>query len=114
MHVAEKIMGSVVVIALKGELSDDNDGITLQQKISSLKVDGLKKIIIDLGDIERINSRGLSALIAAVKLMRSAGGDIRFAQIDKHLNDIFVKTRLVQVFSTYETVGRAIASYSLQ
>jgi anti-sigma B factor antagonist len=114
MQIEEKIIGSVAVMYLKGEILDDSDDRTLRQKISSLKVDGMKKVIIDLGKINRINSQGLSTLIAAVRSMRDGGGDIRFAQIDKHLNDIFVKTRLVKVFNTYETVGRAIASYSLQ
>ena len=114
MHVEEKVVGEVAVVALKGEILDQGDGMMLQEKISSLKVDGMKKVIIDMGDVNRINSRGLSALIAAVKVMRSVGGDIRVAQLDKRLKDIFVKTKLVQVFSTYETVGRAIASYSLQ
>jgi len=114
MHIEEKIMGSVAVVFLKGEILDDSDDLTLRQKVSSLKVDGIKKVIIDLGKVHRINSRGLSTLIAAVKSMRESGGDIRFTQIDKHINDIFVETKLVQVFNTYETVGRAIASYSLQ
>jgi anti-anti-sigma regulatory factor len=43
--------------------------------------------------------------------MSKAGGEVRFAQIDKQIRDIFVRTRLVQVFDTYETVERAVASY---
>ena len=114
MQIEEKIISGVAVVSLKGEILDDRDDLTLRQKVSSLKVDGMKKVIIDLGKVHRINSRGLSTLISAVKAMRDGGGDIRFAQIDKHLTDIFVETRLVQVFDTFETVGRAIASYSLQ
>ncbi|MBI1803984.1 MAG: STAS domain-containing protein [Ignavibacteriae bacterium] len=113
MHLEEKIMGEVAVVYLKGELLDDEDDLTLRQKVTSLTVDEIKKVIIDLGKVSRINSRGLSALISAVKTMRAYGGDIRFTQIDKQINDIFVEMRLVQVFNTYETVGRAMASYQL-
>lgn len=111
MHLEEHFKGDVAIISLKGDVWQDEDSELLQDKITSLKLDGLNKVVFDLGSVNRINSRGLSALIAATTSMRDSGGDIRFAQIDKQIGDIFVKTRLVQVFSTYETVERAIASY---
>ncbi len=112
MHLQEEIRGEVAVIQFKGDLIDETDTVQLQEKITSLKVDGIGKIVFDLGHVQRINSKGLSALITAFRNVRDAGGDIRFAQIDKRIQDIFIKTRLTQVFSTYETVGRAMASYN--
>jgi len=111
MHVDEKMVGDVAVVSLAGEMLFDDDDFVLQQKISSLRLDGVNKIIIDLKRLNRINSRGLSALLRAVRTMRENGGDIRLAQIDRHLNDLLAQTKLVQVFNTYESVGRAMASY---
>ncbi len=114
MHIQEEIRGDVAVVTLKGDLLDEEDSFPLQQEVASLKVDGVRKVVFDLKHLNRINSKGLGALITAFKIMREAGGDIRFADIDTHINSIFVKTRLVQVFNTYETVGRALASYSAE
>ncbi|HUL44559.1 MAG TPA: STAS domain-containing protein [Bacteroidota bacterium] len=111
MHVDEKMVGDVAVVSLAGEMLFDDDDFVLQQKIASLRLDGIQKIIIDLKRLNRINSRGLSALLRAVRQMRENGGDIRLAQIDRRLTDLLAQTKLVQVFNTYETVGRAMASY---
>ncbi len=111
MHLEEQIRGEVAVVLLKGELLDDDDETVLQEEITSLRLDDIRKIVFDLGHVTRVNSKGLSALIAAVKTMRHSGGDVRFAQIDKQIRDVFVRTRLVKVFDTYETVERAMASY---
>lgn len=111
MHVDEKMVGDVAVVSLAGEMLFDDDDFVLQQKIASLRLDGVQKIIIDLKRLNRINSRGLSALLRAVRQMRENGGDIRLAQIDRRLTDLLAQTKLVQVFNTYETVGRAMASY---
>ncbi len=111
MHIDEKIHGEVAVVTLAGELLFDEDDTTLQRKIESLTSDGISKVIIDLGKVNRINSRGLSALVSAVKKVQRKGGVARLAQIDKHLKDIFIQTKLVQFFDTYETVGRAMAGY---
>ena len=111
MHLQEQIKGEVAVVLLKGELLDEDDERVLHQEIESLKSDDITKVVLDLGRVNRINSQGLSALIAAVKIMRQSGGDVRPAQIDKQIRDVFIRTRLVQVFPTYETVERALASY---
>jgi anti-sigma B factor antagonist len=111
MHLEERIEGEVAVVTLRGELLDDADEGILQQEITSLRLDDVRKVVFDLGRVNRINSKGLSALISAVRTMVKAGGEVRFAQIDRQIRDIFVRTRLVQVFDTYETVDRAVASY---
>ena len=112
MQFEEHMRGEVAVIALKGELLDDDDEVILHQEMTSLRLDDVRKVVLDLGKVNRINSKGLSALISAVKTMTKVGGEVRFAQIDRQLRDIFVRTKLVQVFATYETVDRALASYA--
>lgn len=112
MRVKEKIVGEVVILSIKGDILDVEDDLTFQQKIMSLVVDGVRKVVVDLGRVERLNSRSLSAFISAIKTMHKSAGDIRFTGVDGHVNEIFVETKLIQSFLTYETVGRAIASYS--
>jgi anti-sigma B factor antagonist len=111
MYVEEKIRGEVAIVALNGDLLDENDAIEVQQKLTSLMVDGIKKIVFDLRSLHQINRHGLETLVKAFKMTRDKGGDIRLAQIDRDIENIFVKTRLVRIFNTYETVGRALASY---
>ncbi len=112
MHIDERIDSDVAVVTIKGDLLGNEDEILLQQKITSLKADGIRKVIVDLGKVNRINSGGISALISTVKTMRTVGGDVRIARLGSHLTDVLVTTKLVQVLDTYETVGRALASYS--
>ncbi len=95
MRVEEKIVGEVAVLTLKGEILDVEDDLTFQQKITSLLVDGVRKVIVDMGRVNRVNSRGLSSLIAAVKTMRKSNGDIRIAGLDRHINDFFMETKLI-------------------
>ncbi len=111
MHLHEIVSGSVAVVALKGDLLDDADCLALQQKISSLRTDGIRNVVFDLSGLNRLNSKGLGALVRALKTMREAGGDIRCADIRRRINSLLVETRLVQLFRTFETVGRAQASF---
>lgn len=112
MHLEERIRGEVAIVSLSGELLDEEDGTILEQKIISLTSDNINKIVFDFGKLNTINSQGLAVLLSAVKSVRIRGGDIRIAGLDQHLQNIFTMTRLVRIFDSYETVGRALASYS--
>jgi anti-sigma B factor antagonist len=111
MHITEKIKEDVAVVYLKGDLLDESDETTIQQKIRSLATDDIKKVIFDLGMVCRINSKGLSILISAIDTMHRNGGELRLARIDKNVHDLLTITNLVRVFGTYETVDRALASF---
>jgi anti-anti-sigma factor len=111
MYVGEKIEGEVAVVTLHGNFVDENDEIALHQKITSLLVDGMKKIVLDLQSLHQINMIGLETLARTFAIARSKGGQIRIAEVDRQIENVFVKTRLVRIFDSYETVGRAMASF---
>lgn len=111
MYLTEHIKNDIAIVSITGNLIDETDDLVLQQKIKSLAGDDIRKVVFDMSMVNRINSKGLSTLVAAYEIMRRVGGDLRLAKVDKHLHDIFAITKLVKVFGTYETVGRALASY---
>ena len=111
MNVTERIKNGVAVVSLRGDLLDERDMSLFQQKIHSLATDDIKKVVVDLSLVNRINSDGLSTLISTVQNLRRTGGDLRLANIDKNLQNILTITKLVHFFGTYETVERAMASY---
>src|SRR5258706_10714100 len=97
MHIEEKIIGEVAVLGLRGALLFDEDDRVLQQKITNLHVDGINKVILNLGKVHRINSLGLSAIVSAARVLQKYGGDIRLAENDPEMHEIFWETRLGQV-----------------
>jgi anti-sigma B factor antagonist len=112
MHLEEVIKGEVAVVSLSGDLLYEEDGSAIEQKIISLTSDNIRKIVFDCANLNTINSEGLATLLSAAKSVREKGGDIRIAGLGTHLQNIFAMTKLVRIFDTYETVGRALASYS--
>lgn len=111
MQLKEKVEGDVAVITLKGDLLGEPDTSTLREKIHSLVNDEMKKIIIDLGGVNYMNSSGLGALISSLTTMRNAGGDLKLARVGGKVQNLFVMTQLVKVFDTYESVERALVAY---
>ena len=111
MHLTEKVYEDVAIVHLRGDLLDENDDAAIQQKINSLATDDIKKVVFDLGMVNRINSKGLGILISAIDTMHKNGGELRLARIDKNLHNLLTITNLIRIFGTYETVERATASF---
>ena len=112
MHLEEQIKDGIAVVALKGDLLYEEDGTLLTRKVESLSADDINRIVLDCSNLNNINSEGLASLLALAKSIRTRGGDIKIAAVDGHLESILAMTRLVRIFDTYETVGRALASYA--
>ncbi|MBI4547630.1 MAG: STAS domain-containing protein [Ignavibacteriae bacterium] len=111
MQIKEKMENDVAVLTLKGDLLGEPDTSKVKDKIHSLVGDDVKKVVIDLGGVNYLNSSGLGTLIAALTTTRNAGGDLRLARVGDKVKNLFVITQLVKVFDTYETVERALSSF---
>ncbi|HUN66443.1 MAG TPA: STAS domain-containing protein [Bacteroidota bacterium] len=111
MQIKEKIEGDVAVLNFKGDLLGEPDTTKIREKIDSLLGDNLKKIIIDLGGVNYMNSSGLGSLISVLNRVRASEGQLSLAQVGGKVQNLFMITQLVKVFDTYETVDRAMAAF---
>jgi anti-sigma B factor antagonist len=111
MQIKEKIENNVAVLTFKGDLLGEPDTSNVRNKIHSLVTDNVKKIVIDLGGVNYMNSSGIGTLISCLTTMRNGGGELRLANVGGKVQNLFVITQLVKVFDTYETVERALANF---
>lgn len=111
MQIKEKIESDSTILTFKGDLLGEPDTTKIREKIHSLVSDGMKKIVIDLGGVNYMNSSGIGTLIAVLTTVRNGGGELKLANVGGKVQNLFVITQLVKVFDTYETIDRALASF---
>ncbi len=101
----------VAILAPVEKLMGGPDTGELDEKLYALLGRGAKKVVIDLGKTEWINSSALSILIHHWKKFHDAGADLRLANLTKRIERILVVSRLVSVFECYDTLDEAMASF---
>lgn len=111
MQIKEKIENDTTILTFKGDLLGEPDTTKIREKVHSLVSDGMKKIVIDLGGVNYMNSSGIGTLIAALTTVRNGGGELKLANVGGKVQNLFVITQLIKVFDTYETLDRALASF---
>lgn len=64
--------------------------------------------VVDLGEVDFMDSAGLGALIATLKNIRERGGDMKIANLQKKPQMVFEITRAHKVFELYNSVKDAL------
>jgi anti-sigma B factor antagonist len=84
-------------IALVGDL-DDAGGKLARRHLARAVEAGKVNLMIDLDSVGTLNSGGLAALIATLRLARNRGGDVRVQASQPHIRRVMELTGLSRVF----------------
>ena len=68
----------------------------------------VKNYVIDLKQVDFMDSAGLGTLIAVLKRITERGGDMKIACLQKKPRMVFEITRAYKVFEIYDTVDEAL------
>jgi anti-sigma B factor antagonist len=102
--------GPATVIALEGNLMGGPDASTLNGQLHQLLEQGKKTVVLDLSNVQYINSSGLGLLIGGVNAMRSAGGSLKVAGASEKIRSLIKITKLEGIFELYASVEEAVTA----
>ena len=69
--------------------------------------EGTRRIVVDLGATEFVDSSGLGALIGGLKTARQAGGDLRLAAAGEQVRTVLALTNLDRILRPHPGVEDA-------
>ncbi len=75
---------------------------------------GIVHAVVDMTDVELMNSSGLGMLVAASRSLVAAGGGIALVGANDRIRKLFSMTRLDSVFRQFGTPEEAIASFNIR
>lgn len=96
------------VLEVSGEI-DVYTAPSLREKIVALVDEGTTILIVDLSNVEFLDSTGLGVLVGALKRLRGLGGGFSLVSDQERLLKIFRITGLDRVFTIYDSVESATA-----
>lgn len=111
MQISERETGSVTVLDLSGKITLGDGDTLLKDKLHSLLHQGKKKVLLNLADVNYVDSAGLGALVSAYTTVTREGGSLKLANITRKLQDLLSITKLLTVFETFDSEDEALRSY---
>jgi anti-sigma B factor antagonist len=101
----------LTIIAVGGEI-DVYTAPKLREKLIGLVESGSFQLIVDMEDVEFLDSTGLGVLVGGLKRVRAHDGWIDLVCTQSRILRIFRITGLNKVFNIYDTVADAIAAHA--
>ena len=70
----------------------------LREIVRELVDKGNKKIVLNLGEVQYIDSSGVGELVKTHTTVKNQGGQLRLVNLNKRISDLLQMTRLSSVF----------------
>ena len=101
----------VTVVDLSGRLTLGEGSALLRKTIRELLEDQRSDIILNLADVDYIDSSGIGELVSAFTAVKKCGGNLKLLQLTKKVHDLLQLTKLFTVFDVYSDEPGAVRSF---
>jgi anti-sigma B factor antagonist len=102
----------IVVLEITGRITIGRECKQLEWAVDSLVQEKQKqKIIFDLTGVTHIDSTGIGIIVMSAGQVKQAGGELRLAGANKHIEQVLKLTSVDKLVSWNPTVTEAAASF---
>ena len=108
LQIASRRVGEVTIVDAKGRITLGEENVMLRESIRELVENGNNKILLNLHDIEYVDSSGLGELVKIYTTVRNQGGQLALLNPSKRVSDLLQITKLVKVFDIEADEANAI------
>jgi anti-sigma B factor antagonist len=103
-------MQGVVVVDCSGRLVFGEESASLRNKVKELLAQS-PNVVLNLREVNFIDSGGLGTLVALYTTARSAGGAVKLASLSQHVGNLLQITKLLTVFEVFDDEETAAKSF---
>jgi anti-sigma B factor antagonist len=111
MTTSTRQAGDVTIVDIRGRIALGQESAALRDLVMSLLSEGHHKILLNLADVNYIDSSGLGTLVSAFTSVRKAGGELKLLKLSERVDDLMEVTRLYTVFDIEDEEAAAVKSF---
>jgi anti-sigma B factor antagonist len=103
--------GAVTVLDLSGRITLGEGSALLRSTIQELLKEKRYKILVNLGDVNYIDSSGIGEMVSAYTTVKNRGGELKLLNLTKKVHDLLQITKLYTVFDVHSDEAAAVSSF---
>jgi anti-sigma B factor antagonist len=101
-------LDDVVILDLSGRITIGEGTIVLREQIQRLLAGGDRKFLLNLADVDYIDSSGLGELVTSFTTVRNNDGQLKLLNLTRRVQDLLQITKLLTVFEAFNNETEAI------
>ena len=110
LEIEEHQVEGVTVLALKGRITV-GEVTPVREKITQLLAEGRNKIVLDLANVDYIDSTGLGNLVISYTQVKKTEGALKLLNLNKRNVELLALTRLHTIFEVFAQETDAVNSF---
>ena len=102
----------VTIMDFRGRIDFGGGSQKLREMIERAVASGSKKILMNMKQVDFVDSSGIGEMVRAHVALSKAGGHLKLVNLSKHVKRLLEVTSLDRVFQVFDDEGSAIKSFA--
>ena len=111
MKIETRTMGDIKILDCSGRITLGEGTMVVRNTVRELLNSNNKKIILNLAEVNYIDSSGIGELVSTYTTVTSNGGQLKLLGLTKKIQELLAITKLLTVFQVYEEEQKALESF---
>ncbi len=111
MVVNPRRLDDVVILDLSGRITMGEGSVVLRDNIQKQLNAGDRKVLLNLSDVDYIDSSGLGELVTSFTTVRNQGGQLKLLNLTRRVQDLLQITKLLTVFEVFNSESEALKTF---
>lgn len=111
MNIAHRQVEGIDILDLRGCLTSGTDCRTLSQAVARLVSEGKNNLILNLEQIDSLDSSGLGMLVLYFAAIQQQGGTLKLVNVSSRHMELLSLTKLTAVVELFDDEHQAVESF---
>lgn len=111
LEIHRKEREGVTILDMKGRITVGPEATALRESVAAAVSEGIRQLVLNLAQVDFIDSTGLGAVVMCSTTMRKAGGSVKLLNLNRRNIELLVMTKLATVFETFTDETDAVNSF---
>lgn len=110
LHVTTRMIDGITIVDCRGRIVFGDESMKLREIVKDL-LKTSRNLVINLAEVNYIDSGGLGTLVGLYTSARGGGGQIKLANLTHRVGELLQVTKLLTVFEVYDGEDKAVRSF---
>jgi anti-sigma B factor antagonist len=111
LDIRQREREGIQILDVSGRITAGEEATTLRERLRSMAESGQTRVVLNLQEVDYIDSTGLGGLVICYTSLRKAGGALKLMNLSKRNIELLVLTKLATVFEIFNDEQDAVNSF---
>jgi anti-sigma B factor antagonist len=112
MKIETRTIGDVRILDCSGKITLGEGTMAVRNTVRDILKNNGKKIILNLAEVNYIDSSGIGELVSTYSTVANSGGQLKLLNLTKKIQELLTITKLLTVFQVFDNEQTALTSFT--